>query len=157
MHAAAVRQLIERRYAIAHGAVPAANFPHFCVVDPGGATGPTAALGYRFAANGRLFLEDYLDDPIEAAVSSTAAVSSRLARTRQTAAAPRWPSGRVRRAILTDLRMSPWRSSRHLYDPCSSAWAYPSTNYARPIPQGCRMGALVGGNIMTRHRAFAQA
>jgi len=70
MHAAAVRQLIERRYAIAHGAVPAANFPHFCVVDPGGATGPTAALGYRFAANGRLFLEDYLDDPIEAVVSA---------------------------------------------------------------------------------------
>lgn len=70
MQAAAVRQLIQRRYAIAHGAVPAADFPHFCVVDPGGEDGPAAALGFRFAGTERLFLEDYLDDPIELIVSA---------------------------------------------------------------------------------------
>lgn len=70
MQAAAVRQLIERRYAIVHGAVPAVEYPHFCVVDPGGRKGPSAALGFRVASTERLFLEDYLDDPIEVVVSS---------------------------------------------------------------------------------------
>lgn len=70
MQAAAVRQLIERRYAIVHGAVPAAEYPHFCVVDPGGVAGPSAALGFRVASTDRLFLEDYLDDPIELVVSA---------------------------------------------------------------------------------------
>ena len=69
MRAAAARQLIERRYAIVHGAVPAADYPHFCVVDPGGDEGPKAALGYRLASDERLFLEDYLDQPVERAVS----------------------------------------------------------------------------------------
>lgn len=69
MRAAAARQLIERRYAIVHGAVPVADYPHFCVVDAGGVDVPSAALGYRLASEERLFLEDYLDQPIEHAVS----------------------------------------------------------------------------------------
>nr|WP_294850542.1 thermostable hemolysin [uncultured Sphingomonas sp.] len=69
MRAIAAKQLIERRYAIVHGAVPAADYPYFCVVDPGDAGEPKAALGYRIASEDRLFLEDYLDFPIEKAVS----------------------------------------------------------------------------------------
>ena len=65
----AARNLIERRYASAHGAIPASDYPHFCVVDAGPVSGPSAALGFRLATDARLFLEDYLDLPIEAVVS----------------------------------------------------------------------------------------
>jgi hypothetical protein len=66
---AAVKELIERRYAAVHGAVPASDYPHFCVI--GGSVGedPKAALGFRLASEERLFLEDYLDVPVEVAVS----------------------------------------------------------------------------------------
>jgi len=63
-----IQSLIERRYADAHGAVPALAYPHFCAVDSGGDIGPSAALGFRLAAAERLFLEDYLDAPIEVVV-----------------------------------------------------------------------------------------
>ena len=69
MHNLGAKQLIERRYALAHGAVPATQYPHFCVVEDVGEQGPSAALGFRMAATDRLFLEDYLDEPIEEAVS----------------------------------------------------------------------------------------
>lgn len=69
MHADAARHLIERRYAAVHGAIPATDYPHFCVVDSGPERVPTAALGFRLAGEERLFLEDYLDVPIEMAVS----------------------------------------------------------------------------------------
>jgi hypothetical protein len=69
MQAAAARKLIERRYAIVHKAIPVADYPHFCVVDTAGDAGPQAALGFRIAADERLFHEDYLDEPVEAAVS----------------------------------------------------------------------------------------
>ena len=69
MNVEAARHLIERRYATVHGAVQAADYPHFCIVDSGPEMGPTAALGFRLAGEERLFLEDYLDDPIERAVS----------------------------------------------------------------------------------------
>jgi len=69
MQAAAARQLIERRYAIVHNAIPAADYPHFCVVETAAHAGLEAALGFRIAANERLFLEAYLDDPVEVAVS----------------------------------------------------------------------------------------
>lgn len=68
-YTAAARQLIERRYASAHGAVPAAEYPHFCIVGSGGEERPAAALGFRFASDERLFLEAYLDDPVEEAVA----------------------------------------------------------------------------------------
>lgn len=69
MRVAAARQLIARRYAVVHGAIPAVDFPHFCAVDRGGEDSPKAALGYRMASEERLFLEAYLDQPIEQAVS----------------------------------------------------------------------------------------
>ena len=69
MLGAAARQLIERRYAMVHGAVPEANYPHFCVVPTDGAATPAAAVGFRFASADRLFLETYLDRPIEIILS----------------------------------------------------------------------------------------
>jgi hypothetical protein len=68
MQVAAARQLIERRYGAAHGAIPATDYPHFCLIG-GGHRGPTAVLGFRLAATEPLFLEAYLDEPVEQAVS----------------------------------------------------------------------------------------
>jgi thermostable hemolysin len=69
MEASAVQQLIARRFADVHGAVPASDYRHFCVLHPGEAQKPVAALGFRLAHQGRLFLEHYLDEPIEDVVS----------------------------------------------------------------------------------------
>lgn len=69
MRAIAAKELIERRYALIHGAVPSANFPHFCVVDGESRGLAKAALGFRLASVERLFLEDYLGEPVERAVS----------------------------------------------------------------------------------------
>lgn len=68
-YSAAARQLIERRYASVHGAIPAAEYPYFCIVGSGGDKRPAAALGFRFASDEQLFLEAYLDDPIEEVVA----------------------------------------------------------------------------------------
>lgn len=59
----AALQLINRRYADVHGAVPGLDYAVFHVHRRAGAIG--AALGYRRADSGRLFLEAYLDAPIE--------------------------------------------------------------------------------------------
>ncbi len=67
MQTQAARLLIQRRYAHIHGAIPNLDFPHFSVDCRDGLAG--AALGYRRAGEDRLFLEAYLDEPIEAAVS----------------------------------------------------------------------------------------
>ena len=63
MYQSAVRQLIADRYASVHDARPAIDYPSYCVID--GPEGPRAALGYRRADEGTLFLERYLDRPIE--------------------------------------------------------------------------------------------
>lgn len=68
MQIAAARQLIERRYADVHGASPGADYHHFCVIADG-TEGPRAALGFRLAAAEPLFLEAYLDEPVERVVS----------------------------------------------------------------------------------------
>jgi Thermostable hemolysin len=78
MYQRAVNCLIADRYAAVHGAIPATDFPHFCVVDDG--RGPRAVLGYRRADEEPLFLEAYLDAPIEQLVS--AALGRPLARRR---------------------------------------------------------------------------
>src|SRR4051794_17912943 len=69
MLAAAARQLIERRYASVHGAVVVANYPHFCTVPDSSSHSARATLGFRFAAVEPLFLEAYLDEPIEEILS----------------------------------------------------------------------------------------
>lgn len=69
MQFANIQKLIEQRYANVHGAAPAVGYPHFCAVDTDGDPGPSAALGFRLAAAERLFLEDYLDEPVEMAVN----------------------------------------------------------------------------------------
>ena len=60
-----VQRLIARKYAAAHGAAAAIEYPHFCSVGSTDGSSPVAALGYRLAGEQRLFLENYLDNPIE--------------------------------------------------------------------------------------------
>lgn len=61
-----VQELVANRYAAVHGASQVAEFPHYCTVQDG--EGPCATLGFRNASEGRLFLEAYLDHPIEQVV-----------------------------------------------------------------------------------------
>lgn len=63
MHDAALIALIHDRYAAVHGAIPASDYPTYLTV--GAPDLPQAALGYRMANAGALFLEGYLDRPIE--------------------------------------------------------------------------------------------
>jgi hypothetical protein len=62
---AAIR-LIEQRYATVHGATPAFLYPHLMAEDRLGRI--RAACGYRRASAGPLFLESYLDRPVEHAL-----------------------------------------------------------------------------------------
>lgn len=68
MPEAAVRDLVARRYAAEHGARACLDFPDYRVIAA--SSRPRAALGVRRAAETRLFLEAYLDTPVEAAVSA---------------------------------------------------------------------------------------
>ena len=63
MHDAALIALIHDRYAAVHGAIPASDYPTYLTV--GAPDLPQAALGYRMANAGALFLEGYIDRPIE--------------------------------------------------------------------------------------------
>ena len=56
--------IVSRRYAQVHGAVPNLDFPAFHSHARNNVVG--AALGYRRADSGALFLEAYLDRPVEA-------------------------------------------------------------------------------------------
>lgn len=58
-----VQQLVASRYAAVHGASRAVEFPNYCTVLD--SEGPCATLGFRNASEGPLFLEAYLDRPIE--------------------------------------------------------------------------------------------
>jgi len=62
-----VHHLISDRYRGAHGAVATTRYPRYCVVTDD--RGPRAVVGYRHASDGPLFLESYLDQPVEAVVS----------------------------------------------------------------------------------------
>uniref|UniRef100_UPI0035CBB427 thermostable hemolysin n=1 Tax=uncultured Sphingomonas sp. TaxID=158754 RepID=UPI0035CBB427 len=64
---AAIRHLITERYNTHHGAVPATDYPEYLTVD--GLLGPFATLGVRRASESRLFLERYLDAPVEQVLS----------------------------------------------------------------------------------------
>jgi hypothetical protein len=59
---------IRRRYANAYGALPEISYSDFGLQAPAGTL--KAALGYRRAGQGRLFLETYLDVPIEKALTA---------------------------------------------------------------------------------------
>jgi hypothetical protein len=67
MYQGAVNDLLIRRYRDVHAALPALNYPEQLVV--GDRDRPMAALGYRLAGQGPLFLEQYLDVPVEALVA----------------------------------------------------------------------------------------
>lgn len=59
--------LISRRYGEVHSACGPMSFDHF--LTSSSASGSSAALGYRVAADEPLFLETYLGEPVEVAVS----------------------------------------------------------------------------------------
>lgn len=63
-----ITDLIERRFGAVHNAHPLPAYPDYLAVGASPST-PRAALGLRFAGQERLFLETYLDLPIEALVS----------------------------------------------------------------------------------------
>jgi Thermostable hemolysin len=63
MDRATVVDLICRKYALVHGAVPEVTYPQLRAQNSAGQ--PKAALGYRRADAGPLFLEAYLNAPVE--------------------------------------------------------------------------------------------
>jgi hypothetical protein len=62
------RALVRRRYAAVHGAATLLDYPHYRAV--GDQVAPRAVLGWRRAADRPLFLETYLDAPIEQVVGT---------------------------------------------------------------------------------------
>lgn len=68
MHDAALTSLIHDRYAAVHGAVPAADYPAYLTI--GLPDAPQAVVGFRRADAGPLFLEAYLDRPVEAVLTT---------------------------------------------------------------------------------------
>ncbi len=62
-----IQQLVADRYAVAHGARLTVDFPHYCTIQD--ENGPCATLGFRSAADGPLFLERYLSQPIEQVIA----------------------------------------------------------------------------------------
>lgn len=65
---AAALQLIAGRYAEVHGATISALFDEL-LTEPLGTGEPAAVCGYRRAKAGPLFLESYLDEPVETVLS----------------------------------------------------------------------------------------
>ncbi len=63
-----LRAFVANRFDAVHSAKPVVNYPSWCTVDDASAR-PAATLGYRVASEGQLFLEAYLDQPIETIVS----------------------------------------------------------------------------------------
>jgi len=63
-----ITDLIERRFGTVHNAKPSPCYPDYVAVGDLPST-PRAALGVRFAGRERLFLEAYLDGPIETVIS----------------------------------------------------------------------------------------
>ncbi len=69
MYHSALRSLIERRYFECHGAAPSADYPRYLTM--GAPDVPLAAIGMRSAADGPLFLERYLIEPVETVLTRT--------------------------------------------------------------------------------------
>lgn len=63
MHDTAIRSLIADRYAVVHAAFPTGDYPTYLTV--GQPEAPQAVLGFRAADDDPLFLERYVDRPIE--------------------------------------------------------------------------------------------
>ncbi len=68
MYQSAVTDLIVRRYRAVHGASPGLTYNAH--ITFGRDEAPTAALGYRHASTATLFLERYLDQPIERVIEA---------------------------------------------------------------------------------------
>lgn len=63
-----LRNFVLQRFSEAHDATPMLDYPRWSRID-GTDRGPRATLGYRDAGQGQLFLESYLDRPVEQLVS----------------------------------------------------------------------------------------
>lgn len=63
----AIHGLIRDRYRTVHDASPAVDYPTYLSVGP--AEAPRAVIGFRFAGAEALFLERYLDQPVERLLS----------------------------------------------------------------------------------------
>lgn len=63
MHDPAIATLIRNRYEAVHEAKPATDYPVYLTI--GLPEAPEAALGFRNAGDGSLFLEAYLEQPVE--------------------------------------------------------------------------------------------
>jgi hypothetical protein len=68
MYHGCVSALVAKRYAAVYGATPQIQYPDHVTVH--GDSGVAAVLGYRMAADQPLFLERYLDAPIEDVLST---------------------------------------------------------------------------------------
>lgn len=68
MQYTALTSLIHDRYASAHGAIPAADYPAYLTI--GLPEAPQAVVGFRRADAGPLFLEAYLERPVEAVLAA---------------------------------------------------------------------------------------
>lgn len=64
-----LRDFVIDRFSAVHAAIPCVDYPQWSRVDRLD-TRPSATLGYREAAAGPLFLETYLDRPVEDCVSA---------------------------------------------------------------------------------------
>lgn len=60
---------VSARFAEAHSATPTLDYSRWCRIDDERSL-PKATLGYRLAADGPLFLEAYLNAPVEEVVSA---------------------------------------------------------------------------------------
>lgn len=71
---APVEALIETVYARRYGARLKGHYPHLLyLTDAAGL--PTAAIGFRYASEDRLFLESYLDSPVESGLAQALAIA----------------------------------------------------------------------------------
>lgn len=69
MHRAASHSLVQERYRAVHGAEPAGDYPAYLTI--GSPETPQAVLGYRNGESGPLFLETYIGEPVETALTRT--------------------------------------------------------------------------------------
>ena len=107
MHEPALISLIQDRYAAIHGAIPAGDYPAYLTI--GVPQAPLAALGFRHADAGPLFLEAYLDRPIEIVLGERFARPVPRARIVELATTP--PTGRARRSPCGGNRRRHWSTA----------------------------------------------
>jgi hypothetical protein len=155
---AAAEGFIAAAYARAYGGVIRTHYPLLLAVSNGEGV-VRAAAGVRLAADAPLFLEQYLDAPVEA-VASTAlgrVVSRRsIGEIGNFASDHCAASARLFLALAAHLPVKAartrWRPSPGGCAHASSAPASPRARWARLPPTGCTTARATGGPITTARR-----